>query len=269
MFAARMATWALGTHHVTALFGEVNLFVSALQAALYWAGMAGFMYLAFEPYLRKSAPERVISWTRLLSGDWRDPLVGRDVLVGGMAGIGVNILAVVIIQWLPSWLGRPAPSLNLVTGQGPGGGPFVGVGGFPDMLFDKLSESLIAAFILSFLILFLGLLLRRKWLGVAAIWLILMVANIIGSQNQTSIELAAGCLALSGFVLIAARFGVLAMISMWLFIDIMNRPVTTDLSAWYASEFVLYAAMLIGLAIFGCYTSTAGQKLWTGKLFDE
>lgn len=269
MFAARMATWALGTHHVTSLFGEVNMFISALQAALYWAGMAGFMYLAFEPYLRKSAPERVISWTRLLSGDWRDPLVGRDVLIGGMAGIGVNVLADLIIHSLPAWRGQPAPSVNLVTGQGPGGGPFVGVGGFPDLLFDKLSESLIAAFILSFLILFFSLLLRRKWLGVAAIWLLLLVVNIFGSQTQSTLELVAGGLVLSTFVLVAARFGVLAMISLWVFLDIINRPITTELSAWYATEFILYAVLLIGLAIFGFYTSTAGQKLWTGKLFEE
>ena len=69
VFAARMLMWLFATHHVTLLIGEVNLLVSGLQAALYWATMAGFMYLAFEPYLRKSSPERIVSWTRLLGGD--------------------------------------------------------------------------------------------------------------------------------------------------------------------------------------------------------
>ena len=81
VFVTRMVMWSFATHHVAG-FGEVDLFVSGLQAALYWTGMAVFMYLAFEPYLRKSAPERIIAWTRLLSGDWRDPLVGRDILIG-------------------------------------------------------------------------------------------------------------------------------------------------------------------------------------------
>jgi tRNA A-37 threonylcarbamoyl transferase component Bud32 len=271
MFTARMATWALGTHHVAVLSGEVNLFISALQAALYWAGMAGFMYLAFEPYLRKSAPERIVSWTRLLSGDWRDPLVGRDVLIGGVAGIAVSSLSVLIVQLIPAWRGQPAPALNLITGQGPGGGPFVGIGGFPDMLSDKLAESLIAAFLLSFLILFIGLLLRRKWLGVAAVWLIVVGMSVSSgiTLNQSPIETIAVCLVGSFFVLITARFGVLAMISLWLFVDIINRPVTTELSAWYAPEFVIYAVMLIGLAVFGFYTSTAGQKLWQGKLLGD
>jgi serine/threonine-protein kinase len=269
MFAARMATWALGVHHVAELFGEVNMFISALQAGLYWAGMAGFMYLAFEPYLRKSAPERLVSWTRLLSGDWRDPLVGRDVLIGGAAGILASSLFVLISQMVSIWGGKPAPALNLVTGQGPGGGPFVGMSGFPDMFLDKLTESIFVAFLLSFLILFLGLLLRRKWLGVVAVWLMLTGAFIFGGINQSALEIVSSCLVGSIFVLTTARFGVLAMISLWIFSDIANRPITTELSAWYASEFVLYAIVLIGLAAFGFFTSTAGQKLWQGNLLGD
>ena len=61
----------------------------------------------------------------------------------------------------------------------------------------------------------------------------------------------------------------LATISALMFFDILNRPATTELSAWYASEFVLYAIVLIGLAFFGFYTSTAEQKLWQGKLLGD
>ena len=37
---------------------------------------------SLEPHLRRVWPRTMISWTRLLSGQVRDPLVGRDVLIG-------------------------------------------------------------------------------------------------------------------------------------------------------------------------------------------
>ena len=40
------------------------------------------VYMAFEPYVRRRSPRTLISWTRLLAGRFRDPLVGADLLVG-------------------------------------------------------------------------------------------------------------------------------------------------------------------------------------------
>jgi hypothetical protein len=39
-----------------------------------------------EPYARQSWPKLMVSWQRLLNGRLRDPLVGRDVLLGIVAG---------------------------------------------------------------------------------------------------------------------------------------------------------------------------------------
>ncbi|HMQ02584.1 MAG TPA: serine/threonine-protein kinase [Pyrinomonadaceae bacterium] len=271
VFGARMVMWLFATHHVAALIGEVNLFISGLQAALYWAAMAGFMYLAFEPYLRKRAPERIISWSRLIAGDWRDPLVGRDVLIGTSAGIGFCALAVFAVQLLPMWRSQPAPNLLLISGQGPGGSPFGGLGGFPDMFADKISESLIAAFIFSFLILFLGLFLRRKLLGAAAVWLIfswlMITAGIM--ENGSVAQIVVSCVLATLIISVTFRFGVVALTLCLMAISIANLPVTTELSAWYASDFVLFAVVLIGMAGFGFYTSTAGQKLWQVKLLSD
>ena len=45
------------------------------------------LYLALEPYVRRYWPQAIISWTRVLGGRWRDPLVGRDVLYGVILGV--------------------------------------------------------------------------------------------------------------------------------------------------------------------------------------
>ena len=47
---------------------------SLLGSATMWTS-----YIAVEPYVRRYWPEILISWNRLLSGRFRDPLVGRDL----------------------------------------------------------------------------------------------------------------------------------------------------------------------------------------------
>jgi hypothetical protein len=46
----------------------------------------GFCYLAVEPAVRRRWPWQVTAWNHLLAGRWRGPMVGRDILVGLVAG---------------------------------------------------------------------------------------------------------------------------------------------------------------------------------------
>lgn len=90
LLALRLRTWAVLTHHVPT-GGEVVLFITGLQPAVFWSCFVGVMYLVLEPSLKRRWPERVISWSRLLAGDFRDPLIGRDILIGALFGLGVGL----------------------------------------------------------------------------------------------------------------------------------------------------------------------------------
>jgi hypothetical protein len=64
------------------LSSEFNVFIlgalyAAMRAATIWA-----LYLAFEPYVRRRWPQSMITWSRVLSGEFRDPLVGGHLLIG-------------------------------------------------------------------------------------------------------------------------------------------------------------------------------------------
>ncbi len=260
LFVVRMLFWAFTTHHVAS--DEADLIIIGLQSALYWSVFPGLMYLAFEPYMRKSVPERVISWNRLLAGDWRDPLVGRDLLIGAAAGSILFLANGLLVYLIPIWQGEPpqAPSIRIST--------LSGVSGFPGDLLDQLSVGLFAAFLVSFLILFSGLLLRRKWLGTAAVLLIfsglLLMDNSatgLGPLRIVSIMLIAVMI-----VLLPARFGVLAVISFWFF---PWNGAGIPFGTWYTGAYAAWALTLLGIAVFGFYTSTAGQKLWQGKLLGD
>jgi hypothetical protein len=39
------------------------------------------MYMALEPVVRRRWPEVLVSWSRLLAGRLRDPLVGSHILM--------------------------------------------------------------------------------------------------------------------------------------------------------------------------------------------
>ena len=267
LFALRMIMWAFQTHHV-ASFGEVWMLVTGLQSSLFWAGFAGLMYLAFEPYLRKHAPERVISWNRLLAGDWRDPLVGRDLLIGGAAAL-ITSVVMSLVWFVGPWLGEPPPMPQ-------GGLSLLGMRGFPVLLLDQLSRGLVTGFMMSFVILFFGLLLRRKWRGSVAVWLMLFILGIpiMMAWYDSPLMVLIGVVFFGAWatfqVLTASRFGVLAIVSGAVYYPFFFAyGVTTDITAWYAGDFVLAVVFLAALAIFGFYTSLGGQPLLKGKLLHE
>ena len=83
--------WFLGAHHLAST-AEFDLFMSHLSYAMLCVGLAYVFYLAIEPYARRLWPRILVSWVRILDGGFRDPLVGRDLLVGAAAGALVALV---------------------------------------------------------------------------------------------------------------------------------------------------------------------------------
>ena len=71
-------------------------------------------------------------------------------------------------------------------------------------------------------------------------------------------------------VVCVARFGLLAMISRAVFFELsFHNAITSDFSSWYFGNTIFAAVVLFGLAIYGFYTSLAGQPLLKGKLLED
>ena len=129
--------------------------------------------------------------------------------------------------------------------------------------------ALFLSFGIAFFMLFLGLILRRKWLGSAAVWLLLVIPVLIVNSGGTLLESADGVFQISIAVLIAARFGVLATLSFFVLSYLNTIPFAADLTTWYAGNFILVIVIIVGLAVYGFYTSMAGQRLWQSKLLGD
>ena len=91
-----LASWAIGSAH-TATEDELRMFLNAVGAALFNAFLVGTFYLALEPFIRRRFPRALVSWSRLLSGRWRDWMVGRDVLLGMAGAVSTQVV------WCLAW----------------------------------------------------------------------------------------------------------------------------------------------------------------------
>jgi hypothetical protein len=114
-----------------------------------------------------------------------------------------------------------------------------------------------------FLLIVFVAVLRRWWLGVAALFLLQGTLGILaGGPTGTALTL------IEAFLLV--RFGLLAdVVQQALLIPLFYFPITTNISAWYAAPGMLLALVMSGLAVYGFYTSLAGRPLLGRSLLDE
>ncbi len=90
VFVAMLIMWLCGYHHVLML-EEVEAVEHGVAKSLLLAAGTWLLYVAVEPFVRRFWPRTLISWTRLMRGRLRDPLIGQDVLLGVLAGCAAEL----------------------------------------------------------------------------------------------------------------------------------------------------------------------------------
>jgi serine/threonine-protein kinase len=264
LFTMQMLWWGIAGDHVPG-FAEVGMFLQHLGWCLFVAGAVWVFYIALEPHVRRLWPDLIISWTRLLAGRFRDPLVGRAILVGAVSSAGL-MLVLFLITRVRLWMGGPTVRPDFRPRWFEGMRQTVGA------YFDDLSSPLWISISLLCFLLLLRVLLRREWAAVAAFLAIFAVAMALGRPE--GISLVIGLMfglafwGISVFVLI--RFGLLALVIQWSFFFIFNDlPLTNDLSTWYAGKSIVGLALLAALTCYGFWISLAGRPLIAHDLLEE
>ncbi|MGH9863387.1 MAG: serine/threonine-protein kinase [Candidatus Acidiferrales bacterium] len=263
VFAGNLLAWALRAHHTGDPATVFFSFLMGASMALFQAGAVWLLYMALEPYVRRRWPEMLISWTRLLAGRVRDPLVGRDVLVGMLVGaaFATSLLAANALPAgfnVPGLIPLPAHRLAL-------GGPL-----------DLLSLSL--TFLVTALAIALGdpfvlflwrVVLRRQWPAIAATGLFQLVSTAVlllglglDPENlRLFLPVAMLLVGLRFFLLL--RCGLLAdVISFLPLLFLIAYPLTMDFSSWLAGASSFALLLCLGLAFYGFRTALAGQPVF-------
>lgn len=252
--------------HVSALRGEINVSYQVVSAALYLAVIAGVIYLALEPFARRWWSELLISWNRLLAGDFRDPMIGRDILIGALGGIGINLIY---------HFGQFIKENIFGAGEFVEGDfliiPLNGWSGVVSRLFAELALSPLFALGIFFLLLLFYIVFRNKKLSIVLLALLYSVPSLLTSlQSGDWLNGALGLLFGAIMAFILARFGLLAVMFFLTYVTLsFSLPTTFDTSSHLFPGTVLIFAAAAGLSIYGFYTSTAGQPVFQRELLRE
>ena len=244
----RMICWIFAANHSSSLPEEFNQLIEALAITVFVAGFFWVIYVALEPYMRGTWPDLIISWTRLLAGRIRDPLVGRDILTGVLLGFAAILLESLEL-FLPRWLG--------IAPHHPEATTLYAILGPTQMAISAtyvLAHSMLSPLATVLLLLGMRKALHNRWLGAAAV--ILAVGFLVGGEIDPSgahpqISIPMGMAIIAMWVVVVLRFGLLALVTMAFVSSLLdNTPITSDLSRWYAGSGVVSIVVVLALAIF-------------------
>jgi serine/threonine-protein kinase len=233
-----------------------------LAKALYLSGLLWLYYLGLEPYARRLWPEVLVSWNRLLTGQIRDPLVGRDCLVGVLGGVAVYLLGELNVL-VPTWLGWPSPvPLGVIAAWGT---PLTTLMGGRQCVAEFLTFQRLSIYdtVLYFLLLLLLLraLLRKPWLA-GTVFVLLYTALFTAAAGAVwTSPFFMGAIVSIGLI-VMLRFGLLATVVLLLVRRLLVFPITADMSLWYAGSGIFAIVVIVALAGYGFYVSLAGRPLF-------
>jgi serine/threonine-protein kinase len=230
---------------------------SIVNAVVLWLA-----YMALEPYLRRRMPELLIGWARLLEGRFRDPYIGRDVLIGAVFGAGAA-LVYHVVNGLPSWFAFPGqttiPPLRLL---GPGGTNPLGYLSLGILQAVVQGVSMLVWYFL------LRLLLRKKLLAVGALAVVMFLLNL-GGENAW-VEIPGAILTAALVVILVERFGLLAAVVFWLFRNLLvDVAPSLDFSNFYATYALPGLLLLVALALYAFRISLGGQPLFGAASLED
>jgi serine/threonine-protein kinase len=246
LFVMLMTAWLLGDRHVPAFGTEIDMLFTAVGEALFGAAILWLTYLGLEPYVRRFAPDCMIGWTRLLAGSWRDPRVGRDVLIGVGAGLLMTLI-VASHNLIPVIAGRPE---LIPVPHDPG---IYMKFRFPlAQMFERAQSALSSAMLgMAGYTAFYMLLKRRFWAAVVAIVLYTPVATDGLFISETpALDTAIGFAIITVFVTVIARVGLLASAALLMTHFVLLRAaITTDLSSWRVSYGAVPLLTIVGVGL--------------------
>jgi len=248
--------WLLNGWHVASArevrYMWENIGMALLIATSSWVG-----YVAVEPFVRRHWPQTIVSWTRLLNGHVKDPLVGRDLLIGIAVGCFWCIL------WTVSML-IPQPSGVMPTWTALS--PLLGARQTMTLALASFSNVLLQLLVMFFLLFVIRAVVRREWLTAAVYILFTGALQLLGSATPL-VDLGFAVLVSASIYLVLTRGGFTTFFAaLYVNFFVVQMPLTNDFSSWYAHCTVFMLMLLGGLAAYATYSALAGTSLIRDEL---
>jgi len=219
--------------------------------------------MGLEPYARRRWPMLMISWTRLIAGRVRDPMVGRDVLLGVMGGIAMMLIMSLSVA-LPSGFGHvQSPPLAQYTTPLSADRHvlfFFLINGYVGVAFGV--AGLVGLFMLRGLF-------RVTWLVHAMTFV--FIAFAMSATYPTKAPWSPEVLMTTAiWYILMLRVGVLAAgVAVYTLGSLSPMPLTLDMHEWYAERTVIVFGVMGALLIYAFWISLGGKSPVSAAFFDH
>ena len=253
-FAMGFLGWLIGGSHVGAV-EEADLFFRALMRWVFEGVLLGVMYLSFEPFVRRKWPQTIVSWSRVLTGSIRDPLVGRDIVLGVLIGVLLGLIQVFgALAYRPIGVSAVRTSAAMITLTG----ARFALGEFLFLVVDALFRALG----ILFLIFLSRTVLRKQWLA-AGVIIVALAGILAANAAYPLIEWPVSLLFFGVMVFALMRFGLLVLtVGMLVVLSFTSFAIGIDVGAWYLSAGTFVLLAIVAMALFGARMALAGQPLF-------
>jgi eukaryotic-like serine/threonine-protein kinase len=256
-FMTGMLYWVLRAHHVAG-GAEFERFISRAGYSLALGGVVWICYLALEPPVRRLWPKTIVSWVRLLDGRLTDPLVGRDLVIGLLAGVFFTILRHGLVL-APARFGLPSLPPNQ---EGPAYQIFTltDFRSAAGLLFLTLDTSLLIPMAIMVMLLLFRTLFRKTWITFVALIALTGLAGPVSTGNKL-IDLAYVTLAVLLHVWLLFQFGLLVIVVAECASNILGLyQLTFQFGSWQGGNTVMVLLLFAALATFGMRAALAGRS---------
>jgi hypothetical protein len=258
-FTLQMLTFFFRAHLLLSS-NLIGVALLAIATSMLYAGTMWLLYIALEPYVRRNWPQTIISWTRLVSGKLRDPLVGRDLVSGVLLG-----MAWVLIFEIGNLFSiRMGDALQFGSSDL--------VGGFREAIgyyFNVAANSIQGALAFFLLLVLIKFIVRNQWLAVSIFIGIQLTPRLLGSDHLL-LDFVVWTIVYLIAALAVVRFGLIALgIGVFLADVLLNVPYSLDFSNWYATHNLLLVFSFFAIGVWGFYLSLGGKKLVKAEFFDR
>ncbi|HEY7289641.1 MAG TPA: serine/threonine-protein kinase [Vicinamibacterales bacterium] len=260
-FVIEMCAWIFGFQHVADARAEISSMSAIAGDATLVSMTLWILYAALEPYCRRFWPDMLLGWSRLLSGHFHDPRVGRDLLAGLSAGI-LWLLIDFARRLIPQALGYPPIMIRA-------GGELMYTGTVDAIrLWAVLGvRTLLPAFSSVMIFVVLRLAVRRQAVAIAiGMAIIFAWWSSFASAPVLWLEIVFEALIVLLFTYVLSRVGLLAAL-VALFVSSVGEvvPFTLDVTHWSASGSNETIVLFMTLALLAFVAARAGQPLF-GRL---
>jgi hypothetical protein len=195
-----------------------------------------------------------------MGGRLRDPLVGRDVLVGLLAGMALVLAISFDLSSL--LLGRaPAMADNLEAPFSPR------VLAYVLFLCPCMGVFFSVGFL--FMLSLFQTLLRRAWLGRLLLFLVFLGVSLAAGKDPLAASVNGAILAVI-VIFVLVRFGLLSSATLLFTFTLLRvAPLTLDWSEWYAGRSFAVLFSFVAVLLLAFYTALGGKPLFGRALLED